>query len=109
MALSDAYDGQDKNINIPDDQPNKRDDPKQISAIRIGNGAEGCLIPVMITSHDHEAKVDDRTTNEYGDGLMERQRSNHLKNGKTVVERNPVRGDPLHYEQPKPRWHSHFR
>ena len=98
MALSHPNDGQDENINTPDDQSDKRDDPEQISAIRIRNGTEGCLVPVIISSHNHEAEVDDRTANEDGDGLMERQRSNHLENREAVMERNPVHWDPLRHK-----------
>jgi hypothetical protein len=37
--------------------------------------------------------VDDGTSNENGDGLLERQRNNHLENGKTVLKREPIQWD----------------
>jgi hypothetical protein len=102
MTLSHSNDGQDENINVSDEKSKKRDDPKEISAIGIGNSAEGRLIPVIISSHNHEAEVDDGTSNENGDGLLERQRSDNLENGKTVLKRDPVHWDPLGHEKPKP-------
>ena len=103
MALFHPNNGQDENINIPDEQPNKRDDPEEISAIRIGNGTESCLISVIIPSHDHEAEVDDCTPNEDGNGLMKWQWDDELENGKTVMKRNPVHRDPLGHDYPNPQ------
>ena len=93
MALSHSNDGQDENINVSDEESNKWDDPKEISAVRIRNGTEGCLVPVIIPSYNHETEVDDGTSNENGDGLLERQRNNHLENGKTVLKREPIQWD----------------
>ena len=68
MALSYSNDGQDESINASDDHSYEWDDPKEISTIGIGNSTEGRLIPIIIPSHNHEAKVDDGTSNEHGDG-----------------------------------------
>lgn len=98
MAFSHSNNGQDEYINISNEESNKWDDPKKISAVRIGNGTEGCLIPIIISSYNHEAEVDDGTSNEHGDGLLEWQRKNNLENGKTVLKREPVHWDELRYE-----------
>ncbi len=95
MALFHPNDRQDENIDIPDDQTDKRDDSEEISTVGIGNSAEGCLISIIISPHNHEAEMDDRATDEDGEGLLEGQRSNHLENGKAVIERNLFQGNPL--------------
>ncbi len=78
MALSHSDGGQDENINVSDEESNKGDDPKKISAVGIRNGTEGRLIPVIIPSYDDEGKVDDSASNENGNGLLKRQRNNNL-------------------------------
>ena len=86
MTFSYPNDGQDERINATDDESDERNDSKKIGTVRIGNGAESCLIPVVIPSNDHEAKVQDSTSDENSKGLLEGKRNDHLEDRKTILE-----------------------
>ena len=98
MPLSHAYDVQDENIDVSDKEPNKGDDSKEISAVRIGNGTEGCLVSMVIPPDDDEGEVENGTPNKDGKGLLERQGDNNLENGETVLKRVLIQWDKFRHE-----------
>src|SRR4030042_864796 len=103
MPFPHPNDGQDEYINASDDESYEGDDSKEIGAVRIGNGAKGCLISMMIPSHNHEAEVQDGTSDQNGEGLMEGQRNDHLEDRKTILKGQPIQWDELRHKQPKPK------
>jgi hypothetical protein len=102
MTFLHSNDGQDDRVNATDDESDEWDDSKEIGAVRIGNGAESGLIPMMIPSHDHEAKVQDSTSDENSKGLLEGERNDHLEDRKTILEGQPIQWEELRHEKPKP-------
>ena len=79
MSFPHPNDSQDESINASDDEAYEGNDSKKIGTVRIGNGAEGRLIPIMIPSHNHKAEMQDGTSDENGEGLVEGQRNDHLE------------------------------
>src|SRR4030042_2600643 len=102
MTFPHPNDGQDESINASDDESYKRDDSKEIGAVRIGNGAEGRLIPIMVPSHNNEAEVQDGASDKNGKGLLEGKRNDHLEDRKTICKGQPIQWDELRHEKPEP-------
>ena len=71
MTLSHSYDRQDKSIDVSNEESDKWDDSKEISAIGIGYGPKGRLISIVISPNNHEAEVNDGTSEENSHGLLE--------------------------------------
>ena len=71
MRFSYPKDKEDDHINKSDHAPDERDNIKQLSAVGITNGAEGCLVPLVVPSDNHETEVNDSTDDEKDDGLLE--------------------------------------